>query len=492
MEHSYSQDSDTLTKFGYLAPRFLVLIVGVVLSVACYFYLSEQDYANAFSQIKNQNKQRALAIAANANDRLVVLKSLRTHIQNQETISASDFQRLTAIFLDHYPDIRAIEWAPRIPDALRQDFETSMQQAGNNAYRIMQYESANNTEPSQHKPHYLPIQYVMPESEQAAAMGLDITSVAHWEDLLLKSQKLNAPVASAVTTINQGDETQTRVRIFFPVFDDENFIKGYLTMVIELDQFVRHTLQGFGQSPISTEFYDLNQQSKQPIYIWSGQQQNLAISNIETPLSQETIPFADRQWLIMSRPTHRFLKSQRSTAPRNLLLGGLLLTALAYISLHWSYLIRRRLAMRVAELEEKMDLDGRALQNKIIEKGVLSRALEDSEKRCRDVILLAQDYTWETDIKFEYTFLSPQAAKIKGVPPKQLAGKSLLECLLEEDRPKAEEAFRKAHKNQANIELELRFTGPSGEPLKEMIRAVPLVDTLGEWIGFRGTGHRLE
>nr|WP_285903249.1 PAS domain-containing protein [Alkalimarinus sediminis] len=174
------------------------------------------------------------------------------------------------------------------------------------------------------------------------------------------------------------------------------------------------------------------------------------------------------------------------------MLGGLLLTALAYLSLHWSYKVRLKLATQLAAIQERQDIDGRALQNKIIEKGVLSRALEDSEKRCRDVIALSRDYTWETDTRHEYTYLSPQTAKIKGFPPKQLAGSCFFDCLIEEDRIKAEEAFRMSQKNQSNIELELRFVGPSGETVTELIRAVPLADTLGQWDGFRGTGHLID
>ena len=495
MEQDHPQNIvDPLTRLGYFAPRFVVLLFGLVLSIICYFYLSEQGYNKALEQIQNHNKQRALAIASNVNDRLLVLKSIRSHLETENTITKAGFTRLSTLFLKHYPDINAIEWAPRIPDALRHDFELSQQQPeprsrdavqrnqGN--YQILQYESTNKTVPSPNKPHYLPIQYAVPEAEQQAVLGLDISSVAHWESLLEKSQNQNIPVASAVI--------QTSARIFLPVFDNENRLKGFLSMVIELDSFIRHSLQGFGQKPISTEFYDLNQQAKTPIYTWSGQHHSQATENIKIAVSRETIPFADRQWLVISHPNHRYLKSQRSTAPRNLLLGGLLLTALAYFSLHWSYLVRRRLANKVNTLESTLDIESRGLQNKVIEKRVLSRALEESEQRCRDIIILSQDYTWEADTHYKYTFLSPQAAKIKGVPPKQLAGTSLLDCVIEEDREKAEKALSSAYKNQIAIELELRFSHPSGRPVKELFKAVPLIGSLGEWQGFRGTGHLLE
>jgi PAS domain S-box-containing protein len=511
MNQDHTEKPDPLAHLGYFAPRFLVLILGVVLSIVCYLYLAEQDYSKALNQIKNQNKQQALTIASNANNRLVVLKSIRSHLETKGTITEPDFSRLSALFLRHYPDILAIEWAPRIPHALRQDFESSLQpslhqrslqsesassqiEPKQENYSILQYESAKKTSPSSDKTHYFPIQYVMPETERHTALGLDLSSIAHWEGLLEKSEKQNTPVASAVTSLQRGGEEHTSSRIFLPVFDNENRLSGFLTMVIELDSFIQFTLQGFGQNIVTTEFYDIGLQGKTEIHTWPHQQHSepQTSEKLKNAILQETIPFADRQWLVISRPTHRYLKSQQSSAPRNLLLGGLLLTALAYFSLHWSYLIRRRLADKVNKLEGTLDIESRALQNKLIEKGVLSRALEESEQRCRDVIILSQNYTWEADTNYEYTFLSPQAAKIKGVPPKQLAGKNILDCVIDEDREKAEKALKSAYKKQITIELELRFTHPSGSSTTELVKAVPLIGSLGEWVGFRGTGHLLK
>ncbi len=487
MEQDYPQTAGSFTRLGYAAPRLLILIVGLALSISCYFYILEQDHSNILGQIESQNKQRALAIASSANDRLIILKSIKYHLETEETITEAGFTKITSLFLQHYPDIHAIEWAPRIPDALRHDFETSEREH----YQILQYESANTKIPSTRKAHYLPVQYVMPNTESQATLGLDLASVAHWKDLLEKSQTQNAPIASAITNLKQGNKDQTSIRIFLPVFDDESRVKGFLSMIIKLDSFIQQSLQGFGQSQISTEFYDLNQQAKSPIHTWPSQQHNRDLVNIKSITSQETIPFAGRQWLVVSHPSHRYLKSQQSKAPRNLLFLGVVLTALAYFSLHWNYLIRQKLAKKAETLASKLDIERRALQNKLIEKRVLARALEESEQRCRDIITLSQDYTWEADTNYEYTYLSPQAAKVKGVPPKQLAGESILDCLVDEDREKAERALERAYKNQISVELELRFTHPTGPPTKELFKAVPLIGSLGEWHGFRGTGHLL-
>lgn len=491
METNYPEGSGLHKTFRYLAPRFIVLTIGVLLSIGCFFYLSGLEDQKALSQLESQNKQRALAIASNANDRLVVLRSLSSYIQEKERFTEKAFVQQASLFLDHYPDILAIEWAPRIPDALRADFERSMQSSGAEDYHIRQHPSATQIEPNPSLQSYLPIQFVEPSTERSSSLGLDLLSVIHWRDLLQKAQNENSTVATAVTTLTQQEDTQTSVRIFYPVFDDEHLLKGFLSMVIELDSFVRSSLQGYEFSSIITEFFDLNQQSKNPIYAWPNANASRMSLAPKQSRSRITIPFADRQWLVMSVPTRRYLTSQRTHAPRNLLLGGLLLTALFYICLHWSYRARQQLSLTSAALSKERDTDKRTIENKIIEKGVLSRALEDSEQRCRDVIMLSRDYTWETDINNNYTFLSPQAAQIKGFPPKQLAGENMIECIVEEDRKRAEEALKSSQKTQTNIELELRFIGPSGDPITEIIRAVPLTDSIGRWDGFRGTGHLL-
>ena len=251
MDKAYTQGTEPHKTLSYFAPRFFILAVGVFLSIGCFFYLSGIDRQKAYDQISSQNKQRALAIASNANDRLVVLRSLRGYIEAQETLSSDKFTRQAKLFLDHYPDILAIEWAPRIPDALRPDFESSMQASGVRNYQIRQYNTANQISPSETKKSYLPVQFVVPESERNASLGLDLTSVKHWEDLLEKAKKQSAPIATPVTTIIQGEHKQKSIRIFYPVYDDEKLVKGFLTMVIKLDPFIRHTLQGYGLSSLA-------------------------------------------------------------------------------------------------------------------------------------------------------------------------------------------------------------------------------------------------
>ena len=183
--------TDTPSKMRYLATRWLILIFGVVLSISCYFYLSEKDYARSFDQVKTQNKQNALAVASSINNRLIALKSLKSLVETQETITKSDFNNLTQLFLNQYPDILAIEWAARVPDALRRDFEASMQLSNKSDYQILQYESATKTIRSESKPLYLPIQYIASKTDQNSVIGLDISSTPHWQDALKKAQYEN-------------------------------------------------------------------------------------------------------------------------------------------------------------------------------------------------------------------------------------------------------------------------------------------------------------
>ena len=86
------------------------------------------------------------------------------------------------------PPIHLGYFAPRIPHALRHDFESSLpKEPGQENYQILQYELAKKPSPSPNKAHYFPIQYVMPETERHVALGLDLSSIAHWEGLLEKS-----------------------------------------------------------------------------------------------------------------------------------------------------------------------------------------------------------------------------------------------------------------------------------------------------------------
>ncbi|NJL20241.1 MAG: PAS domain S-box protein [Leptolyngbyaceae cyanobacterium SM1_3_5] len=115
-------------------------------------------------------------------------------------------------------------------------------------------------------------------------------------------------------------------------------------------------------------------------------------------------------------------------------------------------------------------------------------ALRYSEQRFRDVTEAAGEYIWELDTAGCYSFVSDRVKAVKGYEPAELIGRSLFECLVAEDVDRTQIILQDAVKNRSSFKLECRSVIPSGEVIWEEVSGIPLVNSNGEIIGFRGTG----
>jgi PAS domain S-box-containing protein len=115
-------------------------------------------------------------------------------------------------------------------------------------------------------------------------------------------------------------------------------------------------------------------------------------------------------------------------------------------------------------------------------------ALHTSEQRFRDVSDAAGEYIWEIDADGIYTFVTEKAKLVKGYEPSDLLGHSPLEFMLDEDIPRVMEILRQASAAKSSFRLEHRDITPSGDILWEEVNGLPMLDSAGNIIGFRGVG----
>lgn len=99
----------------------------------------------------------------------------------------------------------------------------------------------------------------------------------------------------------------------------------------------------------------------------------------------------------------------------------------------------------------------------------------------------SRDWIWSVDVEGRYAYSNPAVAEIVGYQPEELVGQSSLELLHPEDRKDVEgqlpELVREKHGWQ---DLVLRWRHKNGTYRWLESNAVPILDTAGEVIGFRG------
>ncbi|WP_346291051.1 PAS domain S-box protein [Sphaerothrix gracilis] len=124
----------------------------------------------------------------------------------------------------------------------------------------------------------------------------------------------------------------------------------------------------------------------------------------------------------------------------------------------------------------------------ITERRKIERALRQSEQRFRDVSEAAGEYLWEINLEGVYTFVTEKSKSVKGYAPPDLLGHSPFEFMPAEDATAVKVILQQAAVAKTSFILENRNVLPTGEIVWERVSGLPLLDSQGQIIGFRGTG----
>lgn len=119
---------------------------------------------------------------------------------------------------------------------------------------------------------------------------------------------------------------------------------------------------------------------------------------------------------------------------------------------------------------------------------VTQKELEESEQRFRDVSEAVGEYIWEISREGVYAFISDRVKDVKGYTATELLGKTPFVVMLPEDIPVVEEILKEACDRKGSFRLTHRNITPTGDVVWEEVNGLPLLNSEGEIIGFRGAG----
>ena len=252
----------------------------------------------------------------------------------------------------------------------------------------------------------------------------------------------------------------------------------YLISLFAPKTMIADNLQ-LGKRPrLQISVMDLQQHETAPIYSNSD-------GDAHGPVHETTVSLGDRQWLVRGQSIGTLEDSHGAVLLDGLLFGGVALTV-ALTLLAWQLVRYHRLGMRRMERMDRLrDRDQRALENKRVEKEVMTRALSDSEQRTRDFIQLGGGIGFELDDEQAIGYVSAQVQPILGRAPSDLAGLALMDLLPESEHQRLSDAFRSSKRERAIARLDTFFLHEDGTSLPVRIQICSVCDALSECQGFR-------
>ncbi|MBB6250189.1 CHASE domain-containing protein [Nitrospirillum iridis] len=331
------------------------------------------------------------------------------------------------------------------------------------------------------------IQFIEPDADNAAALGLDIASeparrAAARDAMLSGEPRLTAPV----TLVQKTDGRTPGFLLLLPIYrrgaetttpaEREAAALGWSYVPFAIDRMLADS--ELMRPDIGFTLSDVTDAADPAPFYSSPEEAGVLIQGLAR---EETLSLFGRLWLVRFHATPVFLRSLNLMPPwvpaARLLVGGVLLALL--LRLHLMNLARHLEASR-----EK------ANQADILEAEVKTRTAELAEREARFKTLteLSTDWYWETDADGRFTAISQGVARL-GLDQTAVIGKTRRALAADPDDPRLDEYEGHIRNGRPFRDLGYDLMGHDGRLRHIVISGAPVVDPGGACVGFRGSGR---
>jgi len=128
------------------------------------------------------------------------------------------------------------------------------------------------------------------------------------------------------------------------------------------------------------------------------------------------------------------------------------------------------------------------VQQDISERKQAEKALHESEERFRSIVETTSEWIWAFDLQGNCSYSNPALETILGYAPEEVIGKSFLPLMYEEEREKIQQLMPNLIADKRGwTDLVCRWYHKDGSIRYLESNALPLLDSGGEVIGYRGS-----
>lgn len=306
-------------------PHILVLIAGITLTLTTtHYYTSYKDTAvtKAFER-KAMNISRA--IEQKANHSIEVLSYLNALYYSIDQFSARQFNKYSHLVLARHPEIMALEWAPRISQAERKQFEKSMQEQ-HPGYQITQQLKSGVMGRATKRSYYYPVMMMEPYSGNEAALGFDLGSNQTRLQTMLDARDSNSIQATPQLSLVQDKKTTTGILVFLPIYQTEDIhtskqrrdtLHGFLLAVYDIKNMITSATKIYDQEGLVLALLDRSDPKHINLLYSSIKAATNARDNpaaekqlkTNQPYLSRTIPVAGRNWQLTISPAEGYYKT---------------------------------------------------------------------------------------------------------------------------------------------------------------------------------------
>jgi len=149
----------------------------------------------------------------------------------------------------------------------------------------------------------------------------------------------------------------------------------------------------------------------------------------------------------------------------------------------------RKVQELVRERTADLKLTNQRLIDDVLARKRTEKALQESEQRFRQLVVMSSDWYWEQDEQFRFTYVTGDFTEKSGINTERVLGRrrwDYVPALIDTELGREHIAILESHEPFRN--LEYRVLDDNGEERWFCINGQPIFDEMGRFSGYRGTG----
>ncbi|RKZ11650.1 hypothetical protein DRQ32_05465 [bacterium] len=312
-----------------------VLLLGLLATSVVYLVAShavEHDRQTEFESLANY---RINTFRSSVRAQLGDVHSLKALFGVAPDVGRAEFARFAAELMSNSESMQTLEWVPRVEHESRQAWEERARREGLADFIIRERGLSGGLRPATTRPEYFPVYYVEPVAGNEPAIGFDLASNPVRRAAIERARETRLPSSTGRVTLVQETDSQFGALLFFPVFDRDGQLKGFVLGVLRAGSLLQGALAHLRERRLEVTLFDATA-PEDSSFLARFSDGVLEATRGNEPLQADPGKFvsaglihvADRDWIIQCRPVPGSSFAKESMAPLLALLVGLIVTAL--------------------------------------------------------------------------------------------------------------------------------------------------------------------
>ncbi|MBF0344515.1 MAG: CHASE domain-containing protein [Nitrospirae bacterium] len=324
------------------------LIAMLLLVISIFVYVKRQEGRRIRDDFERIARSVVNSLENNFNIYLENLKSIDRLFNTSSDIDRKKFRLFVKDIMAAHEGIQSLEWAPRVLDTNRLDFEEAVRREGYPYFQIKEKDYQNKMVRASRRDEYYPVYFVEPYKDNETAIGFDLASEQIRHESIIKARDTGEPITTGRVSLIQGKYDQFGFLILLPVFSNplhgtielrRQEIKGVALGIFSIGELIDKSLKGLMIEDIDFILYDDRDENKKRFLFnyefgKSGERRIPELSQKEIDLKSINMRYSTvvnvtgRKWGIIFYPTIEYIEKSRSFQAWALLAGSMLFTGL--------------------------------------------------------------------------------------------------------------------------------------------------------------------